>query len=124
MTSWTPDELAKMGDADELRLASRRPDGSLRPYVIVWFVRHGDDLYVRSAYGPDNGWFRRARASGQGRIRVGGFERDVTFEEPGGAMDAALDAEYHGKYDRYGPAMVGTVVSPDAAISTLRLDPR
>ncbi|HXZ71158.1 MAG TPA: DUF2255 family protein, partial [Streptosporangiaceae bacterium] len=62
MTTWPPDELERIGDAEELQLASRRPDGSLRPYVTMWVVRAGSDLYVRSAYGPDNPWYRRATA--------------------------------------------------------------
>jgi hypothetical protein len=45
-------------------------------------VRVGDDLYVRSAYGHDNGWFQRALHAGSGRIRVGRIERDVRFEPP------------------------------------------
>jgi hypothetical protein len=34
------------------------------------------------------------------------------------------DAAYHAKYDRYGPAIVGSVVGEKAAPGTLRLDPR
>jgi hypothetical protein len=124
MTAWTADQLERIGNADELRIASRRPDGSLRPFVTIWVVRSGDDIYVRSAHGPANPWFRRAIASGEGRIRAGGVERDVGFEDPGSALDADLHAAYHAKYDRYGPRMVGTVVSPEAAKSTLRLVPR
>ena len=124
MATWTADELTRIGRAEELDIASRRPDGSLRPFVTIWVVRSADDLYVRSAYGPDNGWFQRARTSGEGRIRAAGVERYVTFEEPGSSVDAALDRAYHSKYDRHGPAIVGTVVSPEAARSTLRLVPR
>jgi hypothetical protein len=124
MTAWTADDLATIGQADELDLSSSRPDGSLRPFVTIWGVRLGDDLYVRSAYGHDNPWFQRALASREGRIRAGGIERDVRFEEPGAGIDEALDGAYHAKYDRYGPRMVGTVVSPEAARSTLRLVPR
>jgi hypothetical protein len=124
MTGWAADELAKLGKADELHISSRRPDGSLRPFVTIWGVRLGNDLYVRSAYGHDNPWFRRALASGEGRVRAGGVERDVAFEEPGPELEEALHGAYHAKYDRYGPRMVGTVVSPDAARSTLRLVPR
>jgi hypothetical protein len=87
-------------------------------------VRTGDDVYVRSAYGHENGWFQRALSSGEGRVRGGGVERDVAFEEPGAAVDADLHAAYHAKYDRYGPSIVGTVVSPEVARSTLRLVPR
>jgi hypothetical protein len=124
MTDWTADELARMSRVDELGIASRRPDGSLRPFVTIWFVRHGDDLYVRSAHGYDNPWFQRALASGEGRIRAGAAERDVAFEVPGPDVADSVSGAYHAKYDRFGPRTVGTVVSPEAVRSTLRLVPR
>jgi hypothetical protein len=37
---------------------------------------------------------------------------------------ASVTAAYHAKYDRYGPSIVGTVVSAQAVASTLRLVPR
>jgi hypothetical protein len=123
MTTWTADELATVGTADELSIASRRPDGSLRPFVIIWVVRAGDELFVRSAHGRTNPWFRRAVEAGTGRIRAGGVERDVRFEEPDSAVDAAIDAAYHAKYDHYGPSLVDPVVSSEAVRSTLRLIP-
>jgi hypothetical protein len=124
MTGWDTQELTKIGQADDLQIASYRPDGSLRPYVTIWVVRSGGELYVRSAYGRENPWFRRALASGSGRIRAGGVERDVSFEEPDSTIDEAVTAAYHAKYDRYGQRYVGPVVSADAARSTLRLMPR
>ncbi len=123
MTDCTQDELRRIGDAVELKIASNRPDGSLRPYVTIWVVRVGDDLYVRSAYGPQNGWFRRAKASGTGRVRAGGVERDVTFAEAPAGVHAAIDAAYHAKYDRYGERLVRTVVGDMVAPLTLRLVP-
>jgi hypothetical protein len=124
MTAWMPDELDRIGRADELGIASRRPDGSVRPFITIWVVRSGDDLYVRSAYGYDNPWFQRALASGEGRVRAGGVERDVAFESPEPGVNLALDAVYHAKYDKYGPRSVGTVVSAESARTTLRLVPR
>lgn len=124
MSTWTRDELNRIGRADELQIASRRPDGTLRPYVTIWAVRAGDDIYVRSAYGPDNGWFRRARIAGTGRIRAGGVEKDVAFQAADEADQAAIDAGYHAKYDRYGPAIVGSVVGPRVHPVTLRLVPK
>jgi hypothetical protein len=124
MSTWTSDELSRIGAAEELQLASQRRDGTLRPYVTMWVVRAGDNLYVRSAFGPDNPWFRRAKASGTGRIRAGGLERNVTFAEPAPGVHAAIDAAYHSKYDRYGPRIVGTVVGPDAEAVTIRLVPQ
>ncbi|MFJ2297800.1 DUF2255 family protein [Oerskovia paurometabola] len=122
-TAWTDDELDKVGSAVELQVSSLRADGSLRPFVTIWVVRVGDDIYVRSAYGRDNGWFRRALADPRGRIRAGGVEKDVAFVEPDGSVHPALDAAYHAKYDRYGPAIVGSVTGAGGAAATFRLDP-
>ena len=124
MTTWSSQELARIGEAEELQVAPTRPDGAESPYVTIWVVRAGDDLYVRSAYGSSNPWFRRAQACGTGRIRAGGIERDVTFAEAPPDAHAAIDAVYHAKYDRYGPTIVGTVVGPQAKAFTLRLLPR
>jgi hypothetical protein len=121
---WTEHQLNAIGEAEELQLASLRPDGSLRPYVTMWVVRVGDDLYVRSAHGPNNPWYRQARASGRGRARAGCVERDVSFAEAAADANTAIDAAYHAKYDRHGPQIVGTVVGPHAAAVTVRLAPR
>jgi hypothetical protein len=124
MTAWTDDELTRIGRAQELQVSSHRADGTLRPFVTIWTVRAGDDIYIRSAYGRDNGWFRRALASGTGRIRAGGVEKDVRFEEQKVDVHAAVDAAYHAKYDRYGQAIVGTVTGPHAVGVTIRLVPQ
>jgi hypothetical protein len=124
-TSWTSEELTRIGSAEELGLASLREDGTLRPYVTMWVVRAGDELYVRSARGPAGRWYVRALRSGVGRIRAGGLERDVVFAEPADPrVHAAIDAAYHAKYDRYGPAIVGSVVGEQAGAVTVRLLPR
>ena len=120
--SWRAEELDRIGNAEELQLASRRPDGSLRPFVTIWVASAGGDIFVRSAYGYSNPWFQRALRSGQGRILAGGVERDVTFQ-PHPEPDAAIDASFHAKYDRFGRAMVGTVVSQEAVRATLRVLP-
>ena len=52
MTTWSPSELAGVDGADELDIATRRADGTLRT-ARVWVVRHGDELYVRSVNGRD-----------------------------------------------------------------------
>ena len=126
MTAWTEDDLTRIGGTEELELASVRVDGTMRPYARIWVVRAGDDLFVRSAYGPDNPWFVRARAAGVGRIRAGGIERDARFADVP-ATDAVhddVDAAYHAKYDSHGPAIVGTVVGAGVRAVTLRLLPR
>lgn len=124
METWTAEELRRIGEAEELQIASRRADGSLRPWVTIWVVRVGDDIYVRSAFGPDNPWYVRARASGTGRIRAGGLERDVTFAGAAPDANSGIDAAYHRKYDRHGPQIVGTVVGEHAWSTSIRLLPK
>jgi hypothetical protein len=121
MTTWTDHDLDRISTAEELELTSHRNDSSLRPYVAMWVVRVDDDVYVRSAHGPRNGWYRRAIASGTGRIRAGGHEADVEFTTADPSAHRAIDAAYYAKYDRYGPRIVGSVVGPDAADVTIRL---
>jgi hypothetical protein len=41
MTSWTNKELEKIGNSEELRIATLRRDGTLRKPVIIWVVRLG-----------------------------------------------------------------------------------
>ena len=125
-STWTDEELREVGGATELQIASRRPDGTLRPYVTIWGVRSGPEIYIRSAYGPQNGWFRRAVEAGTGRVRAGGTERDVSFErlDAGSPVHVDVDAAYHAKYDSYGPKIVGSVVGPAAAGVTLQVMPR
>jgi hypothetical protein len=124
MATWTNEELDRIGNAEELQLASPRDDKSRRPYVTMWVVRAGDDVYVRSAGGPERPWYRRAKASGAGRIRAGGVERDVAFAEATDDAHADIDAAYHAKYDRYGPTTVGHVTGPNAQPVTIRLIPK
>lgn len=124
MARFTPEELDRIGGAEELQLSSRRFNGTMRPAVTIWGVREGDDIYIRSAHGGGNGWYRRAVASGHGQIRAGGLIKRVVFEP---AVDEAtnerIDAEYHRKYDRHGAKFVDPVVGPGARAVTLRLLP-
>lgn len=119
--SWTADELRAIGDSAELDLASRRVDGTLRSFVTIWSVRSGDEIFVRSQAGPGNPWFRRALASGEGRIRAGGVEQDVRFELVPASESDPIDGAYRAKYGRY--ESIDVLVGALARTSTLRLVP-
>jgi hypothetical protein len=124
MTGWTMEELTKIEAADELAIASFRRDGTLRNAVTIWVVRHGDDLYVRSVNGRDGSWFRGTQDRHEGHISAGGVEKDVTFVDADHDIGDEIDAAYRTKYRRYAPSIVGTVVTPEARSSTIRLVPR
>jgi hypothetical protein len=124
MSGWIDDELAKIGAAEELEITSFRNDGTIRPYTTVWVVRAGDDLYVRSWRGHAGRWYRDALQRREGRIRAGGIERDVSFEEPDDTVHPAIDNAYRIKYGRYPAAYLQPMVDPDAIAATFRLAPR
>jgi len=124
MTTWPNDELNNIGTAEELQIAPLRHDGTLRKPVIIWVVRVGDDLYVRSYKGHDGAWFRGALVCHEGRIWAGGVEKDVTFvEEADPGINDQVDAAYHDKYRRY-PQYVAPMVTAEARATTLKLLPR
>lgn len=125
MSSWTSAELAKIETAEELELASRRRDGSLRQPVVMWVVRDGADVYVRSMHGRAGTWFRGTQTRREGHIRAGGVDKDVDFVvDTDPAVNERIDAAYRGKYRRYGPNIIGGVVNPDARAATIKLIPR
>ena len=55
--TWTPDELQRIGGAPELEIASRRADGVLRRWVLIRVVSTGGQVYVRTWYRRETGWF-------------------------------------------------------------------
>ena len=121
MSGWTAEGLRRIGGAEEQRLASRRQNGSLRPFTTMWVVRAGDDFYVRSAGGPNRPWYRHAAASGAGRIEADGAGAEVNFPAAAPETTQDIDSAYHAKYDRYGPVIVGHVTGPAAHAVTIRL---
>ena len=127
MTTWTDEELNKIGAAEELRIAPLRQDGTPRNPVTIWVVRLGDDLYVRSVNGRNSAWFRGTQARHEGRIRAGGVEKDVTFVDVADTdrnIHDQIDAAYRSKYRRYASSIVGSVLTPGARSATLKLVPR
>jgi hypothetical protein len=125
MTTWTSDELDKIGKAEELQITSLRRDGTLRKPVTIWVVRLGDDLYVRSVNGPTAGWFRGTQTRHEGHIQSGGVDKDVAFEE---VLEAEIidqiDDAYRTKYRKYAPQYVDPLMVPEARSATLKLVPR
>lgn len=125
MTAWTSDELDKIAAAEELEIAPRRNDGSLRNPVPIWVVRHGDDLYVRSYRGRDGAWFQAAQAGREGHIQADGVAKEVSFtEETDPGLNEHIDAAYRTKYQRHSAQYVDPMVASGARSATLKLTPR
>jgi hypothetical protein len=118
--SWAPDDLRLLDTAQELEIAV---DGSRR-WVPIWVVCAGGQVYVRTWYRRDTGWFGAALRSRRARVRVPGLEADVTIEDIGAAstqVTADVDAAYRTKYANGG---TDAMVTAGAAATTLRLDRR
>lgn len=125
---WTTTELDAIDGVDEVTIATRRRDGSLRSDRIVWLVRHEDAVYVRSVNGTTAAWYRGVQTAHQGHLGAGSVDRDVVFVEAGdhvgetSGLDDALDAAYRAKYGQWaGP--VTSITSDGARATTLRVDP-
>ena len=124
-SEWTREELTKIGNAEELKIASMRRDGSLRKPVTIWVVRQGDRLFVRSVKGPTGPWFRGTQSRRQGHIRAGGVDKDVSFVfiDATDDVNGQIDAAYRAKYRRYSENIINTVLTPAARSSTIQLVP-
>lgn len=125
MSTWTPAELDEIDTDHELRVASRRPDGSLRSPVTIWMVRVGGDVFVRAAHGATTRWNARAHEAGAGHVSVGfGIDHDVTFEPADPALNPAISAAYDAKYGgRYPREYIEPVIGPESLPTTLRIVP-
>ncbi|WNV87542.1 DUF2255 family protein [Umezawaea sp. Da 62-37] len=123
MTTWTEDELTRIGSAEELEIASRRTDGTLRTPRTIWVVRVGGDLYVRSVNGVTSDWYRGTRTSHEGRVDAGGATRDVALVDVGAETAEQVDAAYRAKYRRYAASIIDAITSPTAREATIKLVP-
>ena len=124
-TAWSERELAEIDDHSEVRIASLRSEGTLSSDRIIWAVRLGDEVYVRSVNGPGAAWFRATRLRHEGRLSVGAVNKDVTFVDidEGDGIAERIDAAYRGKYGAYsGP--VARITADQARANTLKLLPR
>jgi hypothetical protein len=127
VSSWSQDDLDRLGGAGEVEVSSVRRDGSLSRPRTVWIVRVGDQLYLRSVNGPDAAWYRSTKTFHQGRIQAPGVARDVTWIDVDAAgqpdVDPAVDAEYARKYQG-STAAIAHITSPLARATTMRAEPR
>jgi hypothetical protein len=122
--TWSPDELQRIGSAQELEIAVKCADGTVRRWVLIWVVCVGDQVYVRTWYRRETGWFGHVLDSRQARIRVPGLEADVAVADIGGGpaqLRADIDAAYRTKYGSSGSSSVDAMGAGAAAAATLQL---
>lgn len=121
--TWSPEELERIAAAGELDIAVKRTDGTLRRWTPIWVVCADGQVYVRTWYRRDTGWFGHALRSHRARIRVPGLEADATVEDVGegaAGLRESVDTAYRNKY---GGSSSSSMVGVAAAATTLRLTP-
>jgi hypothetical protein len=122
MDAMAGNALQHLADVEEIRIGFQRPDRSTGS-TPVWVVRAGDDLFVRSMYGPRGGWYRRLRANPDGQVQDQGHTHLVRAEP---VTDAGTVGEVtHAYAAKYADSpYVQSLLSEEAAGATLRLEPR
>jgi hypothetical protein len=124
-TAWSETDLSQIDGHDEVRIASLSPDGTLSSGRIIWAVRLGDTVYVRSVNGPGSAWYRSTRHRHEGQLRAGSLTKDITMldVDHAGDIEDRIDAAYRAKYASY-PGPVARITASQARATTLQLVPR
>src|SRR3954470_11748700 len=109
MAGWSDNELRRFAAPDEIDIAPVRRNGQLRTPTTIWAVRVDDALYVRAAYGANQGWHGVARHSRQAQIAIRGTAKDVAVEDADQPVLSRVDAAYREKYGRRHASIVDSI---------------
>ncbi|MBY2968045.1 DUF2255 family protein [Rhizobium leguminosarum] len=121
--NWSDDELSKIDQADDLKIAPFRDDGATYGTPTwIWEVVVDGSLYVRGYHGQKSRWYQAAVQQKAGRIIAAGMTRTVAFEPVDGPMNDRIDDAYRAKYDK--SQYLAPMVSARARAATVRITPR
>ncbi|AMT74181.1 DUF2255 family protein [Mycobacteroides immunogenum] len=117
----TRDQRDVLGAAHEVQVSTYRRDGTRRRPIPIWTVRVEDEVYVRSALGPDAAWYRNALKDNRLHVDAGAVAIDLALETAAdAAINVAVDAAYRAKYPHGGSATTTMVTAP-AVDTTVKL---
>jgi hypothetical protein len=123
MTTWPKDELQRIAETDELRIAPFREDGkTYGTPTWIWSVVVDEALYVRAYNGTSSRWYQAARKLRAGRITGAGLTKEVAFEPVMGPINDCIDAAYRTKYA--GSPYLSSMISARARAATVWVVPR
>jgi hypothetical protein len=109
-------------NTDTVRIATELRDGG-EVVTPIWAVVVDAVPYVRSAYGPQAKWYRRAQRAGRAAFVDGAHRYPVTIENVDDEeTNARVDEAYRTKYADEGEALQHMVVTP-ARACTMRIIP-
>jgi hypothetical protein len=121
---FTPDELSRIDQADDLKIAPFREDGvTYGTPTWIWEVVVNGDLYVRAYNGASSRWYKAALNEKAGRIHAGGIVKEVRFETIGDTgINQLIDEAYRKKYSK-SPYMAHMIGDRTKA-ATIKIIPR
>jgi len=101
MAEWSPDQLQRINQNQDLFVSPFREDGTTYGTPTqTWALVVDGKVYVRAANGQASRWYQAAITQKAGRVHVGGTSYEVRFEAAGTDDEAAIDAAYDAKYPR------------------------
>ena len=122
MTAWAPNELRRIAERDDLRIAPFREDKvTYGTPTWIWSVAVDGDLYVRAYNGQSSRWHQAALRQKAGRISTAGLTKEVTFDPVDGAINDRIDEAYRAKYR--GSPYLAPMISDRARAATVKVTP-
>ncbi|WP_186325343.1 DUF2255 family protein [Cellulosimicrobium sp. TH-20] len=111
----TDQALAEIGAASEIRIATRRRDGSTRRPIPIWIVCVDGEVYIRSYNGPTGSWYRQAITHPYAEISANGHTASVQLTPADPSTRGDVDRAYLAKY---GHGSYGAAMTTDATAQT------
>jgi hypothetical protein len=123
MAAWSEDDLRKIAEADDLRIAPFREDGTTYGTPTwIWSVAVDDALYVRGCNGRKSRWYQAAARQKAGRIIAAGMTKEVAFAPVDGPINELVDEAYRAKYR--GSPYLAPMIGARARSATVKVMPR
>lgn len=118
---FAPDDLDLLVRTQEVRIETRRRDGTTTK-TIIWIMTDGEDVFVRSVQGDRGWWYRRALADPSVTIHAGGLAIEAHAvpaddDDSIARCSAAIVRKYAGRPGEK------SMLKPRALPTTLRLEP-
>jgi hypothetical protein len=116
--SWPADDLRHLDGSREVEVSAARMSGVPGRWRPIWVVVADGEVFVRTWHRRTTGWYGRAVESGHAWIRMSSGLVDAIVTVAGDTDADVIDAAYRAKY---GAAGAESMVTAEAAASTLRL---
>lgn len=122
--SFDAETLRLLDETKEVRIETRRDEGSAGRATIIWVVVVDGGVYVRSVQGEDGRWYRRITSNPNAALHVD--DRRIPVRAALANDDETIEAvseAYRSKYGRTSPGSTGAMVRDEVLHTTLRLEP-